>query len=766
MPDDPRIRPATENNIPNPESESKTEEAAGNKENTNGTTEKESPSRKHPKQEKSNESRHVSSSDGPSKVQPDKGKTQNTSHNGNNTAFESPAREIQFVPESNCNSNTRRKVQHWIREQCTTPASIEGPESVCTKITSQSSESNVSTQSSQQELNPVEIVAKEKDENINSDSESVLEVIRTKKRGAAKKLPDTESDHLSQSHKELAKSPGGQLHVQFSIENNDAQNDNDAVEVQCEMSGPANQILGPKRVDSSDEESVIGVRLNALSRRRIESSQSTASTHVQHGVKSPPKVYDNPDDVPRVIKKPLFKSKLLQKPPPVTVKPIPSSAENGDPYAFKCSQKTPEVKDSNRKKARTRGKGKQEKGARGKRKRDNSSDGSDWDENDKITKKGNTKSNKQKKISGEREDGIKRLNTYGKEPDVILFDTIQEQNTAPFSSPSDIVQNEGETPKPQKRERPRRKAAQQTQKQKLMEEKTSEQIERLSEYISQAEDFDLVFSQQVRDEAEEYRKKLKKKTKDNPRTNRVSFDNKMTVCNQEGETQIVNFEGEKEIGNGENIAEDEKLTVEILIEGVDTELITDQVGCTTFEQDNGAVKSTDNPDTTQEMSEQINIEKNIEDPEEGTEEGIEDEVNLLEEEPSVSEQDKNVMITSPATSTKDKESTEGTPNKTLSKRKRLTRHSNDSTKSTGSDALNASGLKPKTHPPKDKETPSKKGNGLFDIMLWAYQMKFYKYYLCVKLLKRSHAKLLFNQGIFFPAYRQISAHFTQIFLPP
>ncbi len=636
-------------------------------------------------------------------------------------SFKSPPREGQAVPESNCNSNTRRKVQHWMHEQCATPASIDGPESVCSKITSQASEGGVSTQSSQSEVTvpvevgTVEVIPEETNGNTESDSESVLEVIRTKKKGAAKRLPDTESDHISECPKELPISPS-QVRVEFAVENNDATNDDDdedAVEGLSQMSGSANRILGPHRGDSSDEESeVVGVRVNTLRRRRIESSQSTASTSVQQRVKSPPKIYDNPDDVPRVIKKPLFKSRLLQKPAPVIVKPVPSNAENEDPYTFKCSQKTPEVKDSKKKKARTRGKSNQEKGTQGKRKRGNSSGDSDWEENEKTTKKANRKTNKLKKSSGEVEDGIKRMNTYGKEPEVILFDAIQEQNTAPFSSPSDIVEKVVEPAKPQKKERLKRKAAQKTHKEKLMDEKTNEQIEKIQEHISAAEDFEFVFSQQLREEGEEYRKKLKKKTKDNPRTNRVSFDNKMTICNQEGETQVVEFEGEKEVNNGEHIEEEEKMTVEILIEGVDTEAPTDPAGDAPSEQKHDEATSNKIINTTEDTLEQNIIEDTIEDPASiaNGETECEDEVNLLPEEPGVNEKGENSLMTAARRSIEVKEPSEENPKKTAPKR--MTRRSTDGSKPTGSDALNSSGLQPKTNLPKENETPSKKGDAL------------------------------------------------------
>ena len=117
---------------------------------------------------------------------------------------------------------------------------------------------------------------------------------------------------------------------------------------------------------------------------------------------------------------------------------------------------------------------------------------------------------------------------YGKEPEVVLFDDVLERNTDPFSSPADIDQNEGTTKQNQK------KRVNKSNQENSAESKSSDNLKQLVDEISQAEDYDLVFSQQIRDDAEEYRKMFKKNTRDNPRNNRVSFDNDIVVVTDDG----------------------------------------------------------------------------------------------------------------------------------------------------------------------------------------------------------------------------------------
>ena len=129
--------------------------------------------------------------------------------------------------------------------------------------------------------------------------------------------------------------------------------------------------------------------------------------------------------------------------------------------------------------------------------------------------------------------GVKRMAAYGKDHEVVLFDEAMERNTDLFSSPTDIERT--------KKQNGKKAPEKDKHSDSTVKIKPDEKLQRMVDEISLAEDYDLVFSQQIRDEADEYRKMFKKNTRDNPRNNRVSFGNDVTVVSKDGEKNLKNI---------------------------------------------------------------------------------------------------------------------------------------------------------------------------------------------------------------------------------
>ncbi len=242
---------------------------------------------------------------------------------------------------------------------------------------------------------------------------------------------------------------------------------------------------------------------------------------------------------------------LLRGTPPSRFKGDVSSPGSDDPFAFKSSQKTPQDK---RRKGR---KGKTARNAKRKpevvviggdgdkaavtRRGDPGKDPVDVGDNsnevavieEKMELEQSTEILAERDRRARAARGVKTVFAYGKEPEVVLFDDVQEHNTDPFSSPMDVGESDaaGAGGKSVEKCKENRKVKPKKVKKPKVQKTPSEEepVVQITEELEEAEDYEFVFSQQVREEAEEYRKMFKKKTKNNPRTNRVTFGDTVEV---------------------------------------------------------------------------------------------------------------------------------------------------------------------------------------------------------------------------------------------
>ena len=243
----------------------------------------------------------------------------------------------------------------------------------------------------------------------------------------------------------------------------------------------------------SDDSSVESGPVQRLIRRRTCRLESTAVTlPTQTSQYSDRDKHSHASDQPKDTK--VNKMRYLRGTPPSRFKAEVSSPGSDDPYSFKASPRLAPVKGKN--KGRTRGR----KATVSKKKTNKESvlqqKTSGGDQKEIIEENyQDGKLKKSEKEKSEKNPGIKTMVAYGKEPDVILFDDVLERNTDPFSSPADIDQNEGTTKQNQK------KKVNKTKKENSFElshgNKSSNNLRELVDEISQAEDYDLVFSQQI-----------------------------------------------------------------------------------------------------------------------------------------------------------------------------------------------------------------------------------------------------------------------------
>ena len=387
-----------------------------------------------------------------------------------NTAGTPEEIEVFDVSAKGCNSATRRKVNHWFAEQCVSPSSLAKPVSGLKTSNRMASE-----------------IKRDAEKNLEKEGEVIKHDHGTEasERNAVKFRPSARGKDRENSFN------GGLDHI--LIDSGDS----------SVTSGPVQRMIRGRtcRLDSTAV---------ALPTQR---SRHERDDHLLTN--------DRPKDTK------VNKLSYLRGTPPSRFKAEFSSPGSDDPYSFKASPRTPPAKGKNKGRARGR------KATVSKKKANKESviqqKASEGDQNDL---KEIIEENHQRSKSKKRDPGIKTMVAYGKEPGVVLFDDVLERNTDPFSSPADIEQNGGKTKQNQK------KKVNQSKQEVSVElshgNKSSDNLRELVDEISRAEDYDLVFSQQVRDDAEEYRKMFKKRTRGNPRNNRVSFDDDVIVVTDDG----------------------------------------------------------------------------------------------------------------------------------------------------------------------------------------------------------------------------------------
>ena len=461
-------------------------------------------------------------------------------------AVDSP--EQPDLPESTCSSDTRRKVKRWFSEQCATPASSDTSSlrSASTKETGQRKRKKVVRSDS--ECEEVACSARTRstsDDAVSDDTLTEVELVtktnpenETTRNDCENRGVDMDSvfTRETQSVEELAlkHGPGDGRNVKETED-----------DTMSESSTDAGHFVG---YDSTESGPVVSRRKGKDA--RIESTISTESS-----LDSEPEC-----SVLRNAKPPRLNtgSRLayLRGTPPSKFKGCVSSPGSDDPYAFKSSQKTPQ------KGKRKRGRGKGKKQVNSKRKKPVVSLGEgSFNTNEIEIVEQNRKSkreftaDKEKKVQSAQ--GITTMFTYGKESKAVLFDTLLDQNTDPFSSPADVGGKENnDSSEKIKQQQPQAKAKKKNKKKTSTRKPKTKEIvvetsEQVMEELEEVENYEFVFSQQIRDEAEEYRKMFKKKTKDNPRTNRVSFGDNVVVLLNENGSESAQCVGNKSVADSE-----------------------------------------------------------------------------------------------------------------------------------------------------------------------------------------------------------------------
>ena len=427
--------------------------------------------------------------------------------------FDASARE--------CNSDTRRKVNRWFTAQYETPSSIASslpsPKSV-TKVDTDEHATHGKAESESEEV-------------ISNKRVIDMDSVYTKEA-----LTDSETEVQESNCQNIAMKnmqPDGSERKQC----NEAPveiSDDSSVE-----SGPVRR-SGRRRIRNKVESTVSSISSQESESQALIDIEGTDKLLKDHSIGT----------------KLVSKLSCLRRTSPGKSKAQIGSSGSDDPYTFKPSQKTPPANLKGKGKINARKTTALKRNVKGKcpvvdtnKSGDKSSEGGkNIDENNLNSKRVEKASSNMEKKDRES-TGIKTILTYGKEPQVVLFDALQEHNTDPFSSPNDISKNECEEAKVPKR-RKTAASAKPTKSKKVQkhESESNTKLDELAEEISQAEDYDFIFSQQIRDEAQEYRKLLKKKTKDNPRTNRVTFDEDVIVVDDKDQK--------------ENVIEDEKVVDE------------------------------------------------------------------------------------------------------------------------------------------------------------------------------------------------------------
>ena len=413
--------------------------------------------------------------------------------------------EVFDVSAKGCNSATRRKVNHWFTEQCVSPLSLSGIET--------------------------------------------SKRIKSDKKGGAEADPGREEETIKDDHGAGA-SERSTVKFRPSTRSKEKQKKSNG--------GPA--VHSDHILIDSDDSSVESGPLQRLIRRRTCRLESkTATLPTQRSRYSDRDNHSHTSDQPQNTK--VNKMSYLRGTPPRRFKAEVSSPGSDDPYSFKASPRSPPV--TGKSKGRPRGR----KATVSKKKTNKESvlqdkPRGDYQKDSKEIIEENDQDAKLKKSEKEKSEknlGIKTVVAYGKEPDVILFDDVLERNTDPFSSPADVDHNEGTTKQNQK------KKVNKTKTENSFElsqgNRSSNNFRQLVDEISQAEDYDLIFSQQIRDDAEEYRKMFKKSTRDNPRNSRVSFDDDVVIVTDDrikalhDETGGVNIDNENRSEAGDIVNE-------------------------------------------------------------------------------------------------------------------------------------------------------------------------------------------------------------------